>query len=85
MSDSRFHFKGVFSIYGKDFPLDCSLNWCASPGEIDRRITEFFLESHDQAYSAYVAESEKLHLADKEEDERRELARLFEKYPDAKP
>lgn len=85
--DSRFHLKLKFSIYGKEYPWDCSLNWTADPGEIDRRITEFFLNAHDEAYAKWCdkidRENAKAHEAETEARERAELKRLSEKYRDA--
>ena len=87
--DSRFNLKVEFRIYGKEYKWDCSLNW--SPyceGELDHRITEWFLECHDEAY----AEWESRHAARQSErmaeqnrlNELAELKRLQEKYPNEK-
>lgn len=86
MSDSRFHLKVEFSIYGMDFKWSPSLNWSAYSGEIDERITEWFLECHDKAYAKHEESIRK----DYEEQDRRdtearelaELARLRDKYKD---
>ncbi len=56
--DSRFKINVNFSIYGKGYSWEGSLNWSANPGEIDRRINEFFLDAHADAYRAWLEESE---------------------------
>ena len=85
--DSRFHLKLKFSIYGKEYPWDCSLNWSAEPGEIDRRITEFFLSAHDEAFEAWSEKNETAQAKREKEEtearERAELKRLRDKYRDA--
>lgn len=82
--DSRFTLKGTFSIYGKSFPMDMSLNWVSGYNGIDGRITEFFLTSHNQAYSDYLDEVEETDIANKteatERKERAEFERLKAKY-----
>lgn len=84
MSDHRFHLKGTFSIYGRDYPFDMSLNWHADFDGIDHRITDFFLKVYRTARREWDAElSEVLaarERAAQEETERKELARLKAKY-----
>lgn len=58
MSDSRFKIKAEFTIYGQTYKWDASLNWFSMEGAIDRRITEFFLRSHDDAYAKYRQDAE---------------------------
>lgn len=87
--DSRFSIKVTFKIYGKESSWDASLNWCAPDGEIDRNITEFFLNSYEAAYAAYESEERIASLKrideQREEQERSELKRLLEKYPITPP
>jgi hypothetical protein len=84
--DSRFHLKIEFKIYGRTFNWEPSLNWTADPCECDRRIVEFFVRCHDEAFADW---EEKRHqeraeadAAERERKERAELARLRAKYPD---
>jgi hypothetical protein len=83
--DSRFHLKIEFEIYDRRYPWDCSLNWTADPGHIDRRITEWFLKSYEDAHDANMRKmaklaNEKFEL-EREGRERAELKRLKAKYP----
>lgn len=87
MGDSRFNLKAEFSIYGQTYKCDWSLNWSAEDGEIDRRITEWFLTCYDTAWRKrqdviYEQDSERCATQEKER-ELRELRRLKEKYQDA--
>ena len=82
--DSRFHLKAEFTIYGQTHKYDCSLNWSADPGEIDVRITAWFLQRYNESYTTWL---EQLHANELERDqklieqaERAELARLKAKY-----
>lgn len=81
--DSRFTLKGTFSIYGKNFPIDMSLNW-GSDGGIDPRIADFFVDAYHDAHQAHISEHEKMRQereeAEIESRERAELKRLTEKY-----
>lgn len=87
MGDSRASVKIEFSIYGKDFKYDGSINW--SPYNeygVDTRIVEWFEECHRVARAhydeqIYEAQAEKRNLAE-ENAEKAELARLKAKYPD---
>lgn len=82
--DSRFHFTGSFRIYGKEFKADMCLNWSADAGEVDERITEWFLNCHNQAVSAdleAIADRDEKRLRDSELSE---LERLRAKYPENK-
>jgi predicted nucleic-acid-binding Zn-ribbon protein len=63
MNDSRFQLQGTFTIYGKIFPVDMNLNWCAQDGQIDRRIFDFFNESHDEAWNECEGMSTKKPIA----------------------
>lgn len=86
--DSRFYLKGEFHIYGKTYPFDMSLNWhTPGDGEIDRRITEFFLDSHDEAFRLWDRRNEaaraKREAEETERREKAELQRLRDKYGDA--
>lgn len=82
--DSRFTLKGTFSIYGKTYPMDMSLNWSAWADAIDPRITDFFRASYEEAHDAFNLEMENDREArersDIEAKERAELKRLTEKY-----
>ena len=54
MGDSRFHLKGKFEIYGKEFPFDFSLNWFDEDETgVDHRISAFFRDSYRIAKEAY--------------------------------
>lgn len=82
--DSRFHLTIKFRIYGEEYDWDCSLNWSGSDDRIDRRIAEWFLRCHDEAYAKWCAknadkESERM-AAIIEAKEREELERLKAKY-----
>lgn len=84
MSDSRFHLKVVFEVYGKEFEWDSSLNWSAEPGECDERISGWFSSCYENAYAefqdfCYRADAENRKKAE-ELAERAELARLSAKY-----
>jgi len=83
--DSRFSLKAKFHIYGEEYDMDASLNWSAEPGEIDRRITEWFLDCHDKARMKYDERNyEAREQREAEETRVRELAeleRLKAKYP----
>jgi hypothetical protein len=86
--DCRYHLKATFNVYGsKDFTCDMSCNWDGDYGEIDSRISEFFLNSYAKAKAQYDDRMAEFH---READEQRlkkseltELKRLKEKYPDA--
>ena len=87
MSDSRFHLKGEFEVYGKRFKLDQSFNWSADPGQCDERISQWFATCYEEAYSEFQehnfrADAERRKKAE-EAEEREQLARLRKKYPDA--
>lgn len=87
MSDSRFHLKGKFEVYGKRFEMDQSLNWSAEPGQCDERISQWFATCYEEAYSEFQARNyraeAKQRKKDEEAAEREQLARLRKKYPDA--
>lgn len=85
--DSRFHLKAAFEIYGREFKADMSLNWSADEGQIDERVTEWFLQCHKIALNEWQAkncdaqmEREATELKEREVSE---LRRLREKYPAA--
>ena len=86
--DSRFSLKVKFHIYGEEYEWDCSLNWTADdPNCIDRRITEWFLDCHDQAYAKWEVKNEQWQSEQRANEtkanELDDLKRLREKYPDA--
>lgn len=86
--DSKFSLKATFSIYGEEYKADWWLNWSADdPNQIDRRITEWFLECHDKAkakWDAEIYERQSEHRAAQEKErELADLKRLRKKYPDA--
>jgi hypothetical protein len=81
--DSRFHLKAKFTIYGKTFEWEPSLNWHADPGECDRRIVEWFVNCHAEASAEDEEKRIERERAETEERERAQLKRLREKYPDA--
>ena len=87
MSDSRFHLKGEFEVYGKTFKLDQSLNWSAEPGQCDERISGWFASCYEVAYTEFQEHNYLVLAAQRkmieEADEREQLARLRRKYPDA--
>ena len=84
MSDSRFHLKVEFEIYGEKFPWDASLNWHDDGDGIDQRIFEFFRDAHDKAYAKFQKEiyESAMHeyMKQKEKEEREMLAKLKAKY-----
>lgn len=84
--DSRFELKAEFSVYGKTFKWDTNLNWTAEPGEVDRRIVEWFQECYEEAEMEnsirLAARDGNLAEAKKIEQEITELKRLKEKYPE---
>lgn len=87
MSDSRFHLKVTFEVYGQEFKWEASLNWSAGLGECDERIAQWFADSYDTAYTKFqtahfMAEAERRQQTE-EAAEREQLARLRKKYPDA--
>ena len=87
MSDSRFHLKVTFEVYGKEFKWEPSLNWSAEPGECDERIAQWFADCYDTAYAEFQtkqfeADTER-RQKEEEAAEREQLARLRKKYPDA--
>lgn len=85
MSDSRFHLKATFQIYGQSFDWDCSLNWSAESGYIDQRIYDWLLECHDKAYRDYESKSEEESLARRQQAvvsaDLNKIAELKTKYP----
>jgi hypothetical protein len=85
--DCRFHLTVKFHIYGKDYDWDTSLNWSGDDGEIDQRITDFFLNSYEDALAEYRQRNWERETEQREKREREhelsELKRLREKYPDA--
>lgn len=87
MSDSRFHLKLTFEVYGREFRWAPSLNWSAGPGECDERIARWFADSYDKAYAEFqaaqfMADCERRKKAE-EAEERAHLARLLKKYQNA--
>jgi hypothetical protein len=87
MSDSRFHLKVTFEVYGREFKWEPSLNWSAAPGECDERIARWFADNYAQAYDEfqehnYRAQADQRKKAEKAA-ELEQLARLRKKYPDA--
>lgn len=88
MSDSRFHLKAKFEIYGQSFEWDPSLNWSAHDGGCDERITNWFISCHDAARlkfcEATAAADENRRTQHEEQLERAQLSRLRQKYPDQK-
>lgn len=87
MSDSRFHLKVEFQIYGEKFEWDSSLNWFSTNGECDERIAEWFVSCHDAAKVAYEHENMVANAKRKKKqtelDELTQLAALKLKYPTA--
>lgn len=86
--DCRFRLTAKFEIYGKTFDWQTSLNWTAQPGQIDRRITEWFQQCYEEAYAEYLEAEEQFQAerkaAAERESELAELARLRAKYPEGK-
>lgn len=84
MSDSRFHLKVKFEVYGKTFEWSPSLNWCAEPGACDGRISDWFASRYNEAYSDFqesiVQSNFEREQQELEKRERAELARLQAKY-----
>ena len=87
MGDSRANIKIDFEIYGEKFKYDGWINWTVGTGdiyEIDRRITEFFVDSYLEALLKYEDEEEKRLRKEKDKDheryERQILSQLKAKY-----
>lgn len=84
MSDSRFHLKVKFEIYGQEFEWNPSLNYFDRGDGMDDRIFSWFVDCYNQAYDKYQeANDEARRLAeerDRERQERAELDRLKAKY-----
>lgn len=83
--DSRFTLKGTFSIYGKSFPMDMSLNWSPRRSDdIDHRITEFIQDAYNEAHACHMDamddERGKREREEIEAKERAEFERLKAKY-----
>jgi hypothetical protein len=84
MSDSRFHLKVEFSIYGRDFKWNPSLNWYGGDERIDSRIIDWFESCYAEAYAEYregiqddLEREERQRI---EAEERAQLAKLKAKY-----
>lgn len=80
MSDHRFGLKIWFSIYGKEFEWEPSLNWNQADGDVDGRIIDWFAECYAEARADWDAENDheekRRAAAKREKTERAELARL---------
>ena len=86
MSDSRFHLKVTFNVYGREFNWAPSLNWSAGTGECDERIARWFADNYDTAHAEFqaaqfMADMDRRQQAE-EAAEREQLASLRKKYPD---
>lgn len=85
MSDSRFHLKVTFEVYGKEFKWKPSLNWSSGPDECDERISKWFADRYREAYAEFQEAHYETDLERRkeagEEAEREQLARLRNKYP----
>jgi hypothetical protein len=85
MSDSRCTVKIEFSVYGKTYKWDASINYSQGPGgEVDERISGWFEERYADAYHDWSADLRK-EAADRmahetERREREEFQRLRLKY-----
>lgn len=86
MSDSRFHLKVQFEIYGQKYEWEPSLNYFNRGDGMDDRIFDFFVKSYEDAYSKFQYANQKAEIearaAAKEREERELLARLKAKYED---
>lgn len=82
--DSRFRLKVEFSIYGKTFNWEPSLNWYSVQHECDPRISKWFADCHEKARADWErnGEAERAIALNKlvEVAERAELERLKRKY-----
>lgn len=88
MGDHRANIKVEFAVHGKTYKSEWNINyWPEDDSGIDRRISEWFLECWEDAYSRYqksVVDSE--HEQNKsriEAEERAQLAKLLDKYPES--
>lgn len=86
MGDGRAHIKIEFSVHGKDYKTDMSINWSPEDGgtSIDRRVREWFETCYGDAYgdwqaAIYESEREQRERAE-EERERTEYERLKAKF-----
>lgn len=84
MSDSRFHLKVEFEIYGKKYTWNPSLNYFDRGDGMDDRIFQFFVNSYNDAWMHYQEENDRAaresENRETERREREELARLKAKY-----
>ncbi len=85
MSDSRCHIKVEFSVYGKDYKWDASINYSPGVGgEVDERISGWFESRYADAYRDWSADmrrdAAKRIAEETERREREELRRLALKY-----
>jgi len=87
MSDSRFHLKIDFEIYGKKFDWNASLNYYDRGDGMDERIFNWFVCAYEEAYASYQEEIYSVEERSRkkiEDAERAELARLKDKYENGK-
>ena len=86
MSDSRFHLKIEFDIYGEKYKWEPSLNYFDRGDGMDDRIFSWFVDCYEKAYSKYQDSMHDRRIEQETDDEaqreRTELARLRTKYPD---
>ena len=80
MGDSRFHLKVEFTIYGKTYKHDCSLNWTDTGERIDRRIIEMFEAWHDEAYFEADTEREEREAREAKEQRRKRFLELKDEF-----
>jgi hypothetical protein len=84
MGDHRADVKIKFTIHGKTYEMDSYINWFDDGDGVDRRVTEFFRASWEDAKARYDAHLDALyareHAAEIEAAERRQLAELQAKY-----
>lgn len=87
MSDSRFHLKVEFEIYGQKYKWEPSFNYFDRGDGMDERIHDWFVKCYQDAHGKYQAamyeEQREQEKREAEQRERVELARLRAKYPDA--
>lgn len=87
MSDSRFHLKVDFEIYGQKFNWNPSLNYFDRGDGMDDRIFQWFVDCYNEAHDKYqdaIYEADRINREKATERvERAEFERLKAKYGDA--
>lgn len=84
MGDHRADIKVQFTMHGKTYRMDSYVNWFDDGTGVDARVTDFFRDSAADALARYEAAQQadeyERGAAEREANERAELARLQAKY-----